>query len=283
MAIFRDIIRIAAFVRMGARPAAYAALGLILLSPILLPSQLAAQVTTLNRNDQEKRPTPRDPRYIPPSLPDYLRRQLERAPGAAISPSGEINAEAVLRAQGVRAATTRRSRHESKGYSDSANTFADRLLFSESVLRQFGIDALPPRAPEVKIRETESRRFQVVYFLSLPYTLGISYAVFAAGTNQLGGRVVFNGPETAGFISVGLIFSGFVAWYDNRRWLKVQAAKKAREKDIPPSEIKTPKKSGLLRTNDPGSRAFALSRGSHRANNSAKELRVFSFSYDFRF
>jgi hypothetical protein len=99
----------------------------------------------------------------------------------------------------------------------------ERAVFERSLLNQFGTDQMPEYATkhDPYYTETALRRFQIVYFLSLPFTMGGTYAVFKAARASAGqSSRVFDGPTTASMVGIGLILSGAIAYYDYRMWKK---------------------------------------------------------------
>ena len=106
------------------------------------------------------------------------------------------------------------------------------------MLSQFGVDEIPYRNYNLPYTETAGRRFSIIFGLSLPITMGFSYGVAALAKQGLGGGAVkLTGPETAGFIGVGLILSGLIGWYDHIKWTEFQASRAAPE-DLPPANSK---------------------------------------------
>ena len=212
-----------------------------------VPAVLGAQaysipgVTQTGTSSTEKKPTSRDPRYVPPFLPEYLKRKIDPSAGLLLSSSEGLDVEAFLRARAAQKAGRkgRFSRYESRDYTDSADSEEDRRLFEMGMLRQFGV-TLPglQYAPNPPYHETAGRRFQVVFLLSLPITAVFSFGIVTAFKGTFGRSAALNQSETIGVALGGLLSSGFIAFRDLRLW-REDEKRRLLERDRPKGALLT--------------------------------------------
>lgn len=192
-----------------------------------MPAGLLAQAYSIpgatqpGTSSAEKRPTSRNPRYIPPFLPEYLRRKLDPAAGLLLSSSEGLDFEALIRLRALQRSRrkNRFSRYEGRDYSETADADRDRHLFEADMLRQFGVTlpGLPSGASE-PYHETAGRRFQIVFLLSLPITSVFSYGIVTAAKGTFGRKAGLTQSETIAVALGGLLSSGFIAFRDLRLW-----------------------------------------------------------------
>ena len=194
--------------------------------PMVFPSGSSfAQVLTLPQGTSiagERRPSLRDPAYVPPVLPRFMREKLKNVDASLlVSPDGGANYAARLNKQKIRARKRElaRERYEFREFSPSADSPADRLRFERGVLRQFGVTDLEyGSAAAEPYRESALRRFSVVFGLALPITLVFSFGLVTAVSRSRIGARSLTGPETAAFVGLGFLSAGGVAYYDYRKW-----------------------------------------------------------------
>ncbi len=173
----------------------------------------------------EKKPTSRDPRYVPPFLPDYLRRKIDPAAGLILASPEGIDLEAFVQARARKAAERRKrtGRYEGRDFSETADTPADRERFESEVLRQFGVNLPEPMTVlDPPYRETAGRRFQVVFLLALPITSVFSYGIVTAAKGTFGRKSGLNQGETIGVAVGGIVSAGIIAWRDLRLWRRAE-------------------------------------------------------------
>ncbi|MDH5656389.1 MAG: hypothetical protein OEZ34_10805 [Spirochaetia bacterium] len=163
----------------------------------------------------EKHPTSRDPRYIPSILPPDLRKQLQPGEHSILSPTGEIDLESILMSQPKKKKDSRMQRYIEQRDEDLIRK-NEYLFLEKQLAAQFGINSFPAGERREEYSETSWRRFQIIFFTSLPITLAISYGIISAAANT----TVFTGPQTAGMAFMGLTSSGLIGWYDHVQWKK---------------------------------------------------------------
>ena len=189
-----------------------------------MSAELAAQAPDLFSGQQspqnafplsEQKPTSRDPRYIPSIIPPNLRKQLQPGSQTVISPGGDIDLQQLMESQRAKKKSSQMDRYNEQRSEDLIKK--DEYRFMEKRLAdQFGINTFPDGEREEIYSETPGRRFQIIFFTSLPVTLGISYGIISTAAN----RRVFNGPQTAGIGFLGIFSSAMIAWYDHVQWKK---------------------------------------------------------------
>lgn len=201
---------------------------ILLLILAIVPELLEAQsLPIMPGGGEAHRPEPKDPRYVPSLVPEYMQKKIDPRADFILAPEGIRDPARTMNEFILRQRTKKKGadRYDDREFSDEADTPADRRRFERSVLRQFGVDTVPYYEPHSEYRESAGRRFQIVFFLSLPFTLGLSYALAAVATNSVRGSVVLNGTETAIFVATGLALSAGIAWYDHTRWLEYREKK----------------------------------------------------------
>lgn len=166
-------------------------------------------------NLQEKRPSPRDPRYRPPISAPGLK---EPTPGALFLFSGDMDAQKWMdsrQQQNSRKAT----RYEEAIYDDLPPGGAERKRREESYLRQFGLERFPYAGPDTHEHESPARRFQIVFFISLPITMAASYGIFKLGS----GGSAFSRGQTLGVLGLGAGLSAGIGYYDYLQFKQIEA------------------------------------------------------------
>jgi len=178
------------------------------LFPLGLASQFAPEAT------REQRPGVRDPRYIPPALPEHLTP--EATPALLFSPDGSIDLEKA-RENLRRAEIQKEGRAVQNRAREFYNQSENRSVYEKKVLRQFGLDEFRYADPNEPYRETPSRRFQIVYFLSLPFTAALAGGLYSLSLHSRGDVRSLTFYETAGALAAGAVLSGGIAYYDHQR------------------------------------------------------------------
>jgi hypothetical protein len=211
-----------------------AVVSLSLLFITLIPVQLRAQALPGSSvNIQEKRPSPQDPSYKPPLIPPSLRSSLDTMNPAMMLDPSQMNLENLQKAR-EKDAIKKRKRQDRKLELELREIPDDneRAILERSILNQFGEDQMPEYASkhDPYYTETGLRRFQIIYFLSLPFTMAGTYGVFRAAKASSGQNPrIYDGPTTAAMVSIGLILSGIIAYYDHRMWKKEMSPPPAEE------------------------------------------------------
>jgi hypothetical protein len=156
---------------------------------------------------QERRPTPRDPRYRPPVSVPGLKEPSN--PAALYLFSGDVDAQKFMDSRNKQ---KKASRYDEADYDDLPAGGRERVWREKEMLRQFGVDHFPYAGPEQEEPESDLRRFQIVFFISLPITAAASYGLFRAAKGQSAGG--FSRGETMGVFALGLGLSGAIGAYD---------------------------------------------------------------------
>lgn len=196
-------------------------------SAVLIPffSLFAQTVTNPGVGGVDKRPTPTDPSYQYNNLPPSMRRAQENSSGGVggllFNPTGaiDINAFSMSRQKQEEAKEKMASKkflHEIEDIPGGK----ERVILEKSIMRQFGMDEIPYQwKKEEPHHESGLRRFQITFFLSLPISMGVTYAVASAlKTNAGQSARRYTGPQTAAMVVTGMLFSGGIALYDYSRW-----------------------------------------------------------------
>lgn len=190
---------------------------------LLAGASLHAQTLTLqpgSGTQTEKFPTPRDPSYVPPLVPQSTLDSLNEsdAGGSALifgSGGGDLVSIFAERRRAQAEAARRADRYGERNAQLLDETGQDRVFIEQSVMRQFGTSrGLPRDFGKAHYTETPGRRFSVVFFLSLPIT-----SAFVGGLYQLfGPGISVNGPADYpalfGVVGVGSLFSALIGYYD---------------------------------------------------------------------
>jgi hypothetical protein len=190
---------------------------------VLSSSGLSAQTILLQPgagSQNEKRPTPRDPAYVAPLLPQGVSDSLGDADDSSLflaasgSGDGDLLSLFAARRRKQAEAARRADRYGERNAQYLDESGQDRAFVEQSLLRQFGMRGLPRDFGEIERPETPARRFSVVFFLSLPFT-----ALLASGLYQaFGPGLHVNGPADypalAGVLGAGALLSSLVAYYD---------------------------------------------------------------------
>lgn len=209
--------------------------GLVLVADGARAQAYSVPGVTTPQGGEEKKPTNRDPSYLPPLLPEYLRRRLNPNAGLLLSTGGEFDLESFVQAQALQKANRKKpfDRYESRDYSDTADSLEDRSRFEADVLRQFGVN-VPQQSPlgHQEYQESAGRRFQIVFLLSLPITTAFSYGVVTAAKGTFGRTSGLNNGETIAVGVGGLLASGIIAWRDLGLW-RAAEHERLRKRDIP--------------------------------------------------
>ena len=99
----------------------------------------------------------------------------------------------------------------------------DDLLLEKSLKEQFGKDGLPLDFGKHSYHESPVRRFQIVFFLSLPITALFTYGIWRGSryiANPVENRLTAG--ESAGVAGIGAVLSGLIGWYDYYRVKRYQ-------------------------------------------------------------
>lgn len=94
----------------------------------------------------------------------------------------------------------------------------DIVLLEQALLDQFGRQGFSDELGYHPYHESAGRRFQITFLLSLPISLVYAYGLVSLAkilSNDLSSA--FTDTETGIFITLGLGFSGGIAYYDQRR------------------------------------------------------------------
>lgn len=229
-----------------------------------------SQTTGTVQTQEEKRPTTRDPRYIPPYIPPYLLQQQEQLqdPGAALllNPGGDVQTGQVN-------TELERSRVQEQRAADAMEGMPERDYLEKYYLPQFGLDQVElakSNYPDDDYKETKLERFTVIFLMALPITTGFSYGIFAANRASQGRSFAFTGPETAAFIGLGILGAAGVGWYDTTR---TPGELPGSDDDLPPYRDES---SYRIRLADPS--------GSFNASDEFHRPEMYSgYSYTYRY
>lgn len=209
-----------------------ATVGLFLASDLSITS-LHAQTVGSPQSMEEKRPTPRDPTYIAPMVPPYLRDiQPDAATELLLNPdSVRQRVESYPEVEDrLREEVHTRNRLEMDG---------DRKYLEDRYLQQYGMDSYDYRFPYSETFEEDGwRRVQITFFLSLPITAGFTYGAMSLSKQSAGQGNAFSGPETAALAGFSILFSGLIAWYDYENWLDWKRGNEEDLSYLTPPEIK---------------------------------------------
>lgn len=199
--------------------------GMIWVAPVgFRSSTLSAQSLNLQPGagiQTEKFPTPRDPSYVPPLLPQSTLDEANAgdAGGSALIFSagggGDLVALFAERRKAQVEAARRADRYGERNAQYLDETGQDRVLVEQNLLRQFGTSRGFPRDfGEAHYSESPGRRFSIVFFLALPIT-----SLLAGGLYQLAGPgITVNGPADypalLGVIGAGSALAALIGYYD---------------------------------------------------------------------
>ncbi|MEQ9362688.1 MAG: hypothetical protein RIF32_00510, partial [Leptospirales bacterium] len=187
----------------------------------LRAQSLNLQPGTDSGSQLEKFPTPRDPSYVPPLLPQSALDSANQseAGGSALIFSAGGGGDLVTLFTERRAAQLEAARRADRYGERNAQyldeTGQDRALLEQNLRRQFGSSrGLPRDFGDSRYSETPARRFSIVFFLSLPITAGVVGGLYQA----FGPGVSINGPADypalLGILGVGGVFSALIGYYD---------------------------------------------------------------------
>ena len=189
--------------------------------------RVAAQTTGIPFSLQDKRPSPRDPTAKKSVIPPQYKKNLDStSPALMIDPTGEATLERFQKAQEEKALEKKRmaGRLLEKDMEDIPSD-RERVILEKNLLQQFGTEQYPRewQLPEPYENETPLRRFQITFFLSLPFSMGVSYGLFSAVKQAYGEPRALTGPQTAGMLLLGVALSTGVGLYDLDRWEETES------------------------------------------------------------
>lgn len=193
---------------------------LVLLLPVFV---LDAQTGQAGGSFEEKKPTIKDPRYQAPQLPEHLKND-QAAEDLILSPAGDLDLEKVQRAllkkQERKERAARRLRE--REFNERLETEAGRRTIEEDILEKFGIQSFPyaEQGGKHEYHETAGRRFEIVFFLSLPFTAALVGGSVALARQSRGESGALSIEESGGALLGGMVLSSLIGWYDNRRWVE---------------------------------------------------------------
>ncbi len=184
----------------------------------------AQNVTSLPVRPKEKRPTPENPSYLPPLIPPSLRNSMNSMNPATMLNPGALDAKSFRKSQEEQALLKKKRKDRKFEYElKNIPEGNERAVFERSLLHQFGTDVFPEYAGrhDPYYTETSLRRFQIIFFLSLPVTAAGTYGTAQLIRSAQGQKMgVYDGPSTAAMVAVSLLLSGGIAWYDHIMWKK---------------------------------------------------------------
>lgn len=198
------------------------------LRPVAGQANSAIGVSGLSQD--EKFPTPRDPRYIPPFLPPQLRGQLQGEQVGVLSvfsaegDGASLAAYYAERRRAAAAAARRADRYGERADQALDEAGEERLLSETAILRQFGRSGFPRDfAYAGAHEESDGKRFAVVSILATPFTTGLSFGLLQLG-RMIGGET---GPPDApsSWIAggVGVLAALAIGWHDYRELVQLRA------------------------------------------------------------
>ncbi len=163
---------------------------------------------------REKRPSPRDPRYVPPiNLPNMKE---PTNPAALFLFSGDLDAQKFMQSRNKEKKATR---YDEALYDEFPVGGEERFLRERDMMRQFGVDQIPYGREKPEESESALRRFQIVFFISLPVTAAASYGLFRA----IHGPGGFTRGQTIGVFALAGGLSTGIGLYDHSQNQKMQA------------------------------------------------------------
>ncbi len=185
----------------------------------------------------EKFPSPRDPSYVAPVLPQGVREDagdsledpaLLLATGGLEGGGGDLLSVFTERRRRQQEAARRNDRYGEQRALDLEEAGQERVLAEQSVLNQFGDRGFPRGlGSPPQYTETPARRFGIIWGLSMPITTG-----FAAALYELAGPGIrTNGaPDYAalgGVFAGGALLAAFIAYYDYDEMQQLYAHRQA--------------------------------------------------------
>ncbi|MCE9599972.1 MAG: hypothetical protein K8S54_18575 [Spirochaetia bacterium] len=177
-------------------------------------------------NLQEKRPSPRDPRYRPPVTVPGLKEPTN--PGALFLFSGDMDAQKWMESR-QQQNSKKATRYEEAMYDDLPPGGIERKRREEGYLQQFGLEHFPYAGPDRHEHESTARRFQIVFFISLPITMAASYGIFKLGS----GGSPFSRGQTLGVLALGAGLSTGIGYYDYLEYNKLES------RTLPPAAFRS--------------------------------------------
>jgi len=167
---------------------------------------------------QERRPTSRDPRYTPPVTLPGNKQPSTNSPLFLFS--GDLDAQKWMDSQKKRD-SAKTSRYDEATYDDTPGGL-ERVSREEGYLRQFGLSNFPyAHAHEHEGDETPARRFQIIFFISLPITMAASFGILRAAHPNAS---AFTRAESFGVVALGSAFSAGIGYYDYRQYINLPPA-----------------------------------------------------------
>jgi hypothetical protein len=169
---------------------------------------------------QEKRPSPRNPRYQPPvKVPGFDTSKTD--PGLLfLFSGGDFDVQRWL---GTRGQAGRPSREAEAIYDEEPNGGKSRVETESLYLEQFGLSRFPYGTHRHEESESKARRFSVEFLISLPITMAASYGLFRLGKSAAGQGNAFTRGQTIGMAALGLGMSAGIGFYDQYQNNKMNA------------------------------------------------------------
>jgi len=167
----------------------------------------------------EKRPTSKDPSYKPSILPFYLQKKSSLSPleSYLLNPTQTPEDYFKNQLKDKQQLPIKISSQEEELLNRTQQDIQSREYYIQKYfLPQMGRENLNEfhlsYIPEPAYQETPWQRRWVIFMLSFPITTGISYGVYKTYKSISG----LNHQETVGIFSIGMLFSLYIVYYDEK-------------------------------------------------------------------
>ena len=177
---------------------------------------------------QSRLASPSKPSYNPPAFLKKGKFQdlLPPGPVLAFQKDGKA-APQTLEKIAVLQGTSFKRRYLERQWQHLNEEGEDLVLLEQALLDQFGRQGFSDELGYHPYHESPSRRFQIVFLLSLPISMVYAYALvglFKAFSNSLSSK--FTDTERGTAFALGLGFSGAIGYYDHQRTQEYRASNK---------------------------------------------------------
>lgn len=167
---------------------------------------------------------PQDPSYNPPNFLDKKKFQ-DLHPGGPILGFEKSDAlssqslEALKEKVGILESSSFKRRYIERRWQHLDEEKEDVVLLEQAILDQFGRQGFSNKLAYHPYHESPSRRFQIIFLLSLPISLAYSYAcvTFVKILLKSSNRSTFTDTDMGLTLALGLAFSGGIGYYDYQR------------------------------------------------------------------
>lgn len=178
---------------------------------------ILSQVPTGNISEQF--PQTRDPRYIPPLIPNELRDSVSSNNALLLFSTESDGLAEYIQNQKKEEIENRRTnnRYLERETERMLEWGLHKKLLEREIVDQLGDSGFEDNAGRYAYKESKARRFSIIFLLSFPFTAGFGFGVIRLGKLSNGDNGGFTNNESilGGILAVSLAIG--IAIYDQHR------------------------------------------------------------------